>query len=97
MEQIKLTQTQALFSFGSAASGSSDNSASVLAFIDERLIVEEVLWVWRGHCKGVGQTVTGKGKASFSSSTFSSRSQSQVEQQRRFDERLYNIIKFNFN
>ena len=60
------------------------------AAIDERLIIaDKVLGVRLGYPKGVGRIVKGKGKASFSSySTLSSRSQSQAEQQRRFDERL---------
>ena len=54
--------------------------ASALACIDERLITYEVLGVRPGHCKGVGQIVKGKGKASTSSSIFSSGSQSQAKQ-----------------
>ena len=72
MEQIKLTQTQAFFSTGSAASGSSESLTSALTYIDERLI----LGVRRGHRKGVRWIVKGKRKASSNSSTFSFMSQS---------------------
>ena len=40
MEYIKLTQTQALSSAGSAANGSSNSSTSAPAYIDERLIAD---------------------------------------------------------
>ena len=56
--------------------------------INERLIIDEVLGVRRGHCKGMGWIVKGKGKVSYSSSTFLSGSQSQVEQQCRINERF---------
>ena len=79
MEQIKLTQTQVIFPDGSAASGFSDSLASAPAYIDERLIADEVLRVRRRHRKGVGWIVKGKGNASSNSLTFSSRSQSQAE------------------
>ena len=72
MEQIKLTQTQALSSASSADCGSLDSSASAPAYIDERLIADEVLGVRRGHRTGVGRIMKGKGKASSSSSTVSS-------------------------
>ena len=72
MEQIKLTRAQILSSVGSAASGSLDSLALAPAYIDERLIANEILGVRRRHCKGVGQIVKRKGKASSSSSTFSS-------------------------
>ena len=42
MEQIKLTQTQVLSFASSAASGSSESTASTLTYIDERLIVDEM-------------------------------------------------------
>ena len=45
MKQIKLTQTQTLFSASSATSGSSESLASASACIDERLIANEVLGV----------------------------------------------------
>ena len=44
--------------------------------------------VQQGHCKGIKRSVKGKDKASSSSLTFSSRLQSQAEQQRRIDERF---------
>ena len=47
-----------------------------------------MLGVRRGHCKGLRQIVKGEGKLSSNSSTFSSRSQSQAEQQRRIDKRI---------
>ena len=84
MEQIKLTQSQTL----SLASSYLDNPASVSTCIDESLIADEVLGVQQGQCKGMGQIVKRKGKASCSSLTFSSRLQSQAEQQRRIDERF---------
>ena len=65
MKHIKATQTQALSSASSTASGSTKSHASVLPCIDERLIVDELLGVYRGHQKGVRCIVNGKGKASF--------------------------------
>ena len=56
--------------------------------IDERLIIDEVLRIRRGHCKGVGWIVKENGKVSSYSATLSSRSQSKAKQQRRIDERF---------
>ena len=72
MEQIKLTQTQTLSSVGSAVSGSLNSPASAPAYIDERLIADEVLGVRREQCKCVRRIVKGKDKASSSFSTLSS-------------------------
>ena len=64
MEQIKLTQTQALSSIGSVAGESPDGLASVPPVIDEQVIAVKVLGVRRGHHKGVRCIVKGKKKAS---------------------------------
>ena len=90
MEQIKLIKIQSLSSAGSAVGASADSPASASAAIDKRLIADEVLGVRRGHRKGLGRIVKGKGKTSSTSYlTLSSRSQSQAaEQQRRFNKRL---------
>ena len=45
MEQIKLTQTQALSSASNATSGSSNSLDLAPTYIDERLITDEVLGV----------------------------------------------------
>ena len=45
MEQIKLTKTKILSLVGRAVSGSLDNLASVPTYIDERLIIDEVLGI----------------------------------------------------
>ena len=88
MEQIKLTQVQTFSSASNAVSGSSKSLASMLACIDERLIVDEVLGVRQGHWKGVGHIVNAKGKASTSILTFSLVSLSQAEKQRHIDEKF---------
>ena len=62
MEQIKLTQTQALSSASSIAGESADDPASTPVAIDDRVIADKVLGVWRGHRKGVGHIVEGKRK-----------------------------------
>ena len=62
MEQIRLTQTQALLSASSVVGESSDGPALASAAIDERVIVDEVLGVRRGHYKGVRHIVKDKRK-----------------------------------
>ena len=98
MEQIRLTQTQALLLAGSVAHESSDGPASVPATIDEQVITEEVLGVRQGHRKGIRRIVKGKRNAPDTScSTIASgQKQSQVaEDQCRLAERVdvqqYNI------
>ena len=67
MEQNKLTQTQTFSLAGSIVGASTDSSTSAPAPTDERLIADEILGVRRGHRKGVGRIVKGKGKASVTS------------------------------
>ena len=97
MEQIKLTQTQSFSSASSVANESLDGPDSASTVLDERVIVDKVSRVRRGHCKGVGCIIKGKRKPSKTSyfivasySTVVSRSEkSQVaDDQHRFAERV---------
>ena len=47
----------------SAGDESSDDLVSAPAAIDERVITNQVLGVWRGHCKSVGRIIKGRKKA----------------------------------
>ena len=63
MDEIRLSQTQPPSSTSNAVGESSDDPVLMLAAIDERVIANQVLGVWRGHRKGVGRIIKGKRKA----------------------------------
>ena len=58
MEEIRSSQTQPLSSASSTAGHESlDDPVSALPAIDERVIVDQVHRVWRGHRKGVERII----------------------------------------
>ena len=63
MEEIRLSQTQPPLLVGSAAGESSDGPISAPTPIDEWVIANQVLGVWRGHHKDVGCIIKVKRKA----------------------------------
>ena len=82
MEHIRLTQTQTLSSTSNVAGESSDSPTLELAAIYEWVIVDEVLKIQQGHCKGIRHIIKGKKKAPntfYSPVTYGSK-QSQVDE-----------------
>ena len=64
MAEIRLSQTQTPSSAGSTAGHESSNDhVSVPTAIDERVIVDQVLGLRRGHRKGVVRIIKGRRKA----------------------------------
>ena len=95
MAEIRLSQTQTPSLAGSTAGHeSSDDPVSTPAAIDERVIVDYVLRVRRGHCKGVGHIIKGRRKALDTSSSLattglSEQSAQVAEKHRQWREQVY--------